>query len=152
MNFDLAAVLPQIMHLGIEWAEQRAAEITALGEPLSEPQIALARRVGVAHPAYIRVLFVPRLPVPADPLLHQVAQQLGLLGPDMVGLTLGHSIYLRRGHDSLRLLSHECRHVQQFEQAGSIAAYLPKYLRQIAEFGYAAAPYEVDARAHEAEA
>jgi hypothetical protein len=152
MNFDLATVLPQIIPLAIEWAEQHAAEIKALGEPLSEPQIALARRVGVAHPAYIRVLYVPQLPLPADPLLLQVAQQSGLLGPNMVGLTLGHSIYLCNGYGSLRVLSHECRHVQQYEQAGSIAAYLPKYLRQVAEFGYAAAPYEVDARAHEAEA
>ena len=68
----------------------------------------------------------------------------------MVGLTLGHSIYICNGHNSPRLLSHECRHVQQYEQAGSIAAYLPKYLEQIARYGYFDAPYEVDARAHEA--
>lgn len=152
MRFDLAAILPSVIPKAVEWAEQRAAEILFLGKPLSDSNIVLASRVGVANPGIIRVLLVPHVPLPTDPLLHQVALETGLLGSNTVGLTLGHSIYLCNGHDSLRLLSHECRHVQQYEQAGSIAAYLPKYLAQVAEFGYHAAPYEVDARAHEADA
>jgi hypothetical protein len=32
---------------------------------------------------------------------------------------------------------------------GSIAAFLPTYLQQIVDFGYANAPFEVDARRHE---
>jgi hypothetical protein len=71
------------------------------------------------------------------------------LGPSGHGLTLGYAIYVCRGKESLRLFSHECRHVYQYEQAGSIEAFLPIYLRQVAMFGYANAPYEVDARAHE---
>ncbi len=67
----------------------------------------------------------------------------------MVGLTLGHCIYICLGHNSNRLLSHECRHVHQYEIAGSIATYLPNYLQQIVDFGYEDAPFEVDARAHE---
>lgn len=45
-----------------------------------------------------------------------------------------------------RLLSHEYRHVHQYEAAGSIAAFLRRYLQQIAEVGYERAPYEIDAR------
>jgi hypothetical protein len=67
----------------------------------------------------------------------------------MVGLTLGHGIYVCDGHFSNRLISHECRHVHQYEEAGSIRAFLPLYLQQIAEYGYEGAPYEVDARDHE---
>ena len=37
----------------------------------------------------------------------------------------------------------------QYEEAGSIADFLPVYLKQIVEFGYDSAPLEVDARAHE---
>jgi hypothetical protein len=67
----------------------------------------------------------------------------------MAGLTLGHAVFVRRGHDSWRLLSHEFRHVHQYEQAGSIAAFLPVYLQQIVQFGYANCPLEIDARNHE---
>jgi len=72
-----------------------------------------------------------------------------MLGPDMAGLTLGYGIYVRHGHDTLRLLSHEFRHVYQYEAAGSIAAFLPGYLQQIVTVGYDDAPLEVDARVHE---
>ena len=152
MTFDLAAALPLLTPKAIEWAEQRASEISASGEPLSEHGLAVARQVGVANPERIRLSFVPQLPLPTDPRLRQAAVQTGLLGPNMIGLTLGYGIYICHGHNSPRLLSHECRHVQQYEQAGSIAAYLPKYLQQIVQFGYTDAPYEIDARAHEADA
>ena len=149
MNFDLASALPRLIPKAIEWAERRAVEIVASGEPLTAHGIALARKVGVANPENIRLSFVAQLPLPADQELRQTALQTGLLGPNMIGLTLGHGIYICKGHNSSRLLSHECRHVQQYEQAGSIAAYLPKYLQQIVQFGYKDSPYEIDARVHE---
>lgn len=149
MSFDLAAALPLLIPKAIDWAQARAAEIIATGVPLSEDVQALARRVGVTDPASIRLTFVDRLPLPDDPMLREAAIQTGLLGPNMIGLTLGQGIYICNGHYSARLLSHECRHVQQYEQAGSIAAYLPRYLQQIVEYGYQDAPYEVDAREHE---
>jgi len=97
----------------------------------------------------IRVAKVPRLPLPEDPELQQAALATGLLGPDMVGMTFGYGIYICRGHCTIRLLSHEFRHASQYEQAGSIAAFLPTYLQQIVAVGYHNAPFEIDARAHE---
>lgn len=76
------------------------------------------------------------LPRPEDPELRAAADQTGLLGPGMAGLTLGHSIFICKGHESVRLLSHEFRHVSQYEKAGSIADFLPGYLLQIVPFGY----------------
>ena len=149
MNFDLAAALPVLTPMAIAWAEERASEIAASGQPLTEEGLALARKVGVAAPEKVRLLLVSRLPLPTEPNLRHAALQTGLLGPNMVGLTLGHGIYICHGHNSARLLSHELRHVQQYEQAGSIANYLPQYLQQIVEFGYTGSPFEVDARAHE---
>ena len=89
------------------------------------------------------------LPLPDDPDLRQVALETGLLGPNMIGLTLGYGIYVCDGHMDNRLISHECRHVHQYEVAGSIESYLPIYLRQIAVHGYHDAPFEIDAREHE---
>jgi len=149
MNFDLRSALPFLLPKAIVWAEERAVEIASSGLPLDSRGISLAQRVCVAHPELIRVLVVDRLPFPSDPQLQQAALATGLLGPGMVGLTLGHGIYLCHGHISARLLSHECRHVYQYEQAGSVAAYLPVYLQQIVDFGYTNAPFEIDARNHE---
>ena len=149
MNFDLRSALPFLLPKAIAWAEGRAAEIASLGSPLDAAGISIAQQVGVARPQLIRTLMVAQLPMPSDPQLEQAATATGLLGPSMIGLTLGHGIYICHGHSSIRLLSHECRHVHQYEQLGSIAAYLPVYLQQIVEFGYRDSPFEIDARDHE---
>lgn len=151
MKFDLRSALPFLLPKAIAWAEERAAEIATSGALLDQMGLSIAQRVGVARPELIRVLRVSRLPLPADSQLRQATLATGLLGPGTVGLTLGHGIYLCHDHEAVRLLSHECRHVYQYEQAGSIAAYLPVYLQQIVNVGYANAPFEIDARGHEIE-
>jgi len=147
--FDLATALPLLLPRAIAWAEARSAEVAASGMGLTDSGLRLARAVGVRRPELIRINEVPQLPLPEDPSLRHAALQTGLLGPNMTGLTLGYSIYIVKGHGSNRLVSHECRHVYQYETAGSIAAFLPQYLQQIAAYGYENAPYEVDARRHE---
>ena len=152
MPIDLAAALPQLLPRAIEWVEAQEAKVQRLGTPLSLDGIALARVVGVVLPEMVRVALVDRLPRPDDPELREAALQAGLLNPGTFGITFGHAIYIRSGHLANRLLSHECRHVHQYEAAGSIAAFLPVYLQQIVAHGYWNAPLEVDARNHERDA
>ncbi|CAG0959548.1 hypothetical protein MTYP_00647 [Methylophilaceae bacterium] len=149
MTFNLLAALPIILPKAVAWAEEQSALIAQNGQPLDVSLVGIAQRVGVSRPDQIRILEVPQLPLPGDPELRQAALSTGLLGPGMVGLTLGYSIYICHGHGTVRLLSHEFRHVYQYESAGSIASFLPVYLGQIATVGYQRAPLEVDARAHE---
>jgi hypothetical protein len=149
MNMDLRTVLPILLPSAIRWAEARASEVAQSGSQLNEQGISLARAVGVIRPELIRIALVDRLPLPEDPQLRAAALQTGLLGPGMVGLTLGYSIFICHGHDSIRLLSHEFRHVYQYEQFSSIADFLPVYLQQIIEVGYVNASFEMDAIAHE---
>ncbi len=92
---------------------------------------------------------VPSLPLPDDEALRDIALGTGLLAPRFTGLTLGYAIFIVQGYESRRLFTHECRHVYQYEKAGSIASFLPEYLQQVALVGYEAAPLEVDARQHE---
>jgi hypothetical protein len=146
---DLQAALPFLLPKAIAWAEGEANSAAATGQALNDSEQQVARRVGVSRPELIRVALVDTLPMPDDPALQSAAIQTGLLGPHMAGLTLGYSVFVRRGQRTLRLLSHEFRHVYQYEQAGSIAAFLPVYLQQIAQFGYANAALEADARAYE---
>lgn len=146
---DLAAMLPMILPKAIAWAEAQSKLIMDHGFPLTAAGIADARTVGVAMPENIRVALVPSLPLPEDYELRTIALGAGLLGPGMIGLTLGHGIFIVQGYETRRLCSHEFRHVHQYEQAGSIAAFLPEYLRQVSGFGYRDSPFEVDARRHE---
>ncbi len=149
MNSDeLRTALPVLLPKAVSWAEDHAALIARDGRLLNSSEEEIARRVGVLHPERVRILEVQELPLPDDIELREAALALGLLGPTMVGLTLGYSIYLMPGHRD-RFLPHELRHVFQYEQAESIAEYLPKYLGQLVSFGYTDAPMEIDARKYE---
>lgn len=148
-GLDLAVELPRLLPRAIEWAEAQADEALSEGVPLTDSEVRVARAVGVRRTDLVRVAEVPTMPLPGDSELRAAALQAGLLGPGMAGLTFGHAIYVLEGHRTSRLISHECRHVHQYERAGSIAEFLPVYLRQIVECGYQRAPLEVDARAHE---
>lgn len=148
-TMDLRRILPSLLPGAIAWAEARSARAAEVGSVLTLPDQELARRVGVTRLELVRIEMVAALPMPEDPALRAAALEAGLLAPGMVGLTLGHAIFICEGHKDRRLLSHELRHVHQYEQYGSIAAFLPAYLKQIVDLGYANAPLEADARAHE---
>ena len=145
----LADQLPTLLPRILAWANAQAENIVREGDPLTAAGLTLASRVGVSQPERIRILTVPTVPAPADPELAQIALEQNLIGPHTAGLTLGYGIFIAQGCLTPRLLAHECRHVYQYEVAGSIEAFLPLYLQQIAEFTYERAPYEVDARAWE---
>ena len=138
-----------LVPLAVEWAERVSEEGAATGGALDARGVEIARLVGVMQPERVRIAMPESMPFPVDPDLRAAAIETGLLGPTMAGLTLGHTIFVRPGPPTVRLLSHELRHVAQYEAAGSIAAFLPAYLAQVLHFGYHDAPYEVDARSHE---
>ena len=146
---DLRTALPALLPRAITWARETARRVELAGAAINSDEVLIARKVGVRQPHLIRVLEVDVFPLPEEAELRDAALRTGLLGPEMVGLTLGCSVLVCRGYRTRRLLSHEFRHVYQYESAGSIAAFLPLYLQQIVEVGYANAPLEIDARAHE---
>jgi hypothetical protein len=146
---DLVSELPALLPRAIAWAETQAAQALAAGAPLAARALENAGRVGVQSPERIRVMLVDALPLPEDAVLRAAALQAGLLGPGMIGLTLGYAIFVVNGFLDLRILSHESRHVHQYEQHGGIAGFLPIYLAEAVSAGYAASSFEADARAHE---
>jgi hypothetical protein len=146
---DLASQLPNLLPQILTWAIAQSERILREGVSLNPAALSVARRVGVTQAERIRLLTVPAVPLPEDPVLAQIAAEQGLIGPHTAGMTLGHGIFVVQGCLTPRLLSHECRHVYQYEAAGSIEAFLPLYLKQIAAVGYERASYEVDARAWE---
>lgn len=146
---DLESELPGLLPIAVEWAEQQEERALEAGRPLSEEMVGVASRMGVVAPESVRILVVESLPSPGDPKLRAAAEETGLLGPGMIGLTLGYAIFVVASHETVRLVSHECRHVYQYESHGGISGFLPIYLGQIVKYGYQNAPFEIDARAHE---
>jgi hypothetical protein len=147
---QLAAQLPLIAERTIEWAKAVEAKSLAGGATLTLEQQKLARSVGVRNPERIRLLVVDRIPLPDEPVLAKAAEGVGLSQSWAAGLTLGHAVIVRRGFErDPRLLSHEFRHVAQYETVGGIGPFLVSHLRSLVEVGYEKSPFEVDARAHE---
>ena len=149
MEIDLRAELPVLRPLAIAWAETIAAEVARDGLALDDEYRTLASNVGVQQPKLICVKLVESMPLPEDLYLRAAALQAGVLGSDFDGLTFGHSVLIREGRVSKKLLSHEFRHVYQYEQQGGIAEFLSIHLPQVVNHGYRNSPFEIDARNHE---
>lgn len=151
MPLDLLRMLPSFLPRAISWAEEHSRRILAEGAPLSPPLIRLAQAAGVRHPECIRFKLVADIPWPADNALVEAGLETGLIHRDVFGIALHYGIYLRKEPDLHReLFVHECRHVAQYERCGSIRQFLPEYLLQVAIYGAADAPVELDARGAEA--
>lgn len=150
VSAQIPAELPVLAPRAVAWALRMEADSLQRGTPLSPGLQQLAREVGVRDVARVRIVVVDRIPLPDEAPLKAAAQQVGLSQESASGLTLGYAIYARRGEqDDARLLSHELRHVAQYEAAGGIAAFLARHLEDLVRVGYEDSPYEVDARAHE---
>ncbi|EIJ41338.1 hypothetical protein BegalDRAFT_0419 [Beggiatoa alba B18LD] len=146
---SLITRLPFLIPRVITWAEEVANQVAISGVALTATQIADAKIVGVQQPERIRLLIVDTIPLPEEAELHAAAQQIGFLSDNISGLTLGYAILIRSGYLNRTLLSHECRHVAQCEQAGSMDIFLSIYLTTVVLMGYENCPFEQDAWMHE---
>lgn len=142
-------LLEELLSKAVVWAEACSKDLLLRGLPLENSQIKIACKVGVAHPELIRILAIEHFPRPDDPYLATAFDEYQMLGDNCAGLTLGYGIYIRKGCANIRLLSHEFRHVYQYEKAGSIASFFAAYIPQVLLGGYYNSQLEVDARSHE---
>ncbi len=135
----------------IRWADEQYRIIQDAGTELNDAGVDLARSVGVLEPTRIRVLLVDKVPIMDDPAILNLAKSVGMMNGSVLGMTFGHSIYIARGFESVRLYSHEFRHVYQYETFGSLEAFMDEYVQQVLTFGYSKAPLELDAKEFEVE-
>jgi hypothetical protein len=140
------AILPVFTPLVLAWASWQRRRAVQSGVPLDAEQSQIAVAVGVREPHRIRLCVGTQVPIPGGAWVDRIAAGLGLPAAAVDGLTLGHTIFIRSDAMTPQLLAHECRHVHQCELAGSLRAFLADYLREVADFGYANAPLEADAR------
>lgn len=146
---NLKPILPILLPLATRWANKQSQEVQKHGRHLNGKERDIARLVGVSNTDRVKILIVDKIPSPTSRFLQKVSAYTQFSIDNAAGLTLGYSIYLCEKHLSMRLLSHELRHVHQYEQYGSMKAFLKDYLSQVLTYGYLAAPLERDARNHE---
>jgi hypothetical protein len=113
---SLLTSLQVFLPIAFAWAEKQEAIILQEGIPLSEGQLADARKAGVLQPEKIRVVRVETLPQPENEDAMFVAKQIGLFSEKSVALTMGYGICIRHGFwEDRQVLVHECVHVSQYE-------------------------------------
>ncbi len=132
-----------LLPLACQWAAAQEQRILAQGEPLSDSELADARRVGVAAPERVRLLYVPEIPIPEHPALRAAAEETQLISPLTGGLTLRYGIFIRsdcRFHRAM--IVHEFGHTAQYERFGGFEPFLRQYLFECLTAGYPEAPME----------
>ena len=140
---ELPALFPHV----VDWISYLEKQAQESGRALTPIEFNLAQNVGVVHPEEVRLLSVPRIPLPEHPRVKQLARQVGLLNADTGGLTAGYGVIVRLDcAKDLRLLAHESVHVAQYERLGR-ERFLQEYIQQIAAHGYLNAPFEQEAEA-----
>jgi hypothetical protein len=135
-----------LLPLACTWAEEQERHILREGVPLSAAQVADATGIGIAHPEAVRLLSVPRIPIPEHPVLRAAADATQLISPRTGGLTLRYGIFIRDDcWGDHRLIFHELVHTLQYERLGGFHAFLQQYLHECLTIGYPAAPMEQEA-------
>lgn len=128
------------------WVQRQERRILDVGIGLTEEEKNWAGEVGVVDVEKVRLLYVPRVPVPGTPLINYVADCFGSpISP--IGLAARYGIYLHSGsRNDPSLLVHELVHVAQYERLGGIKPFLRQYLKECIRDGYWDADMELEAR------
>jgi hypothetical protein len=140
------AVVEAALPIACAWVRKQERWILRDGTPLSDAQLADARRIGIAQPERIKILEVEMIPPRMHPSLRFLARKFGMTFAGTIGMALGHGIFLVRSlaHDRA-LLAHELAHVRQYERLGR-RAFLRQYLHECLTQGYPLGPLETEAR------
>lgn len=144
---ELGAWIDGLLPRALGWYDTAEAGLLPRGRPLSDAEAAIARRLGVADPARVRVVVLDEFPLPDDPQLLALARRHGLGGRQEGGRTMGQAVLLKpRVAADPVVLAHELVHVAQQERMGR-AAFLRRYLLELQMLGYARSPLELEAYA-----
>jgi hypothetical protein len=140
-------LVPFILPPACAWIARHERRILTTGVPLNAAQQADATALGIAHPDRVRLLAVPRVPLPLSWLKRYARSLVGTSFAQTSGLTARYGIYLRAEEAADRqLLAHELAHTRQYERLGGIRPFLHQYLTECLTAGYLAAPMEEEAR------
>jgi hypothetical protein len=142
----------QLLPLAVAWAAEQEAMVLKSGESLNAQELDYAKQIGIVHPERVRLLQVPAMPRPKNPVLRQVADMTGLLSPRIAGLTLRYAIFIRNDYwRKIRLVVHELIHTSQYERLGGFEQFLRPYLLECFTVTYPNGALEQEAARKECE-
>lgn len=129
-----------------KWVEEQEKIILREGVPLTPAQLADAKTIGVLHPEKVRLLKVPRVPMPDDPELRAAALEAKVITQDLASQSLRYGIFIREDCWGIRtLICHELVHTSQYERLGGLEPFIREYFYECLTVGYPAAPLEQEA-------
>lgn len=133
--------------MGTPWVAWHEVCIRTKGTPISAHLIDWARDQGIQSPDLTHVTRTHPIPLPAPVFLRHWLDNRGFPCIHLSGLSLRHGIYLAPNlPDEDDTLRHELIHTRQYQQAGSIFAFLRRYLFQCLTEGYLHCQMEREAR------
>ncbi len=144
---EIRNALPLIMPALRQWCLHEEKVILDKGIPLTDHEILDARLAGVRHPDRVRLLLVDHLRLTSIGLLRRVLPALEIIRPTSAAMTLGYGIYVRKNsrHDR-EVMVHHFVHAAQSERLAGIDHYISMYIQECLNYGYNAAPLELEAR------
>lgn len=137
-------LLPYVLPMVVDLAHERNHDCYNRGRKLTDSEISIARAVGVREPGRVRLLLVDSIPPPKSFTLRHLAKLIGMDISKAQGITFIYGITIRKDSESLTILAHELRHVEQYEMFG-VENFLDRYLREVITYGYVYSWPEVDA-------
>ena len=142
---DVAAKVEKLLPQALEWYENVEGQLLPQGRPLSETEVAIARKLEVLYPERVRVVVLERFPMPENRELRVQAKRYGMGSYFEGGRTFGYAIMLKpRYADNPTVISHELVHVSQHDRLGR-TAFVRRYLVEMEMMGYARSPLELEA-------
>jgi hypothetical protein len=115
--------------LAYPWAKSQEAYILKHGAPLTQEQVADARRAGVEDTTRVRILVVDRIPMPDNKELADAARLAQIITDSSKAVAIGHGIIVRADSwQNRELLLHQLVHVAQCERSGGLEPFVTEYL------------------------
>jgi hypothetical protein len=140
------AEIPTLLPILIDWGERMEKRALSEGIAVNDILRNAATILRIKDIGAVRILAVPSICEPENQRIVALAAALGLSFSNLGGITFGHGILVHRSYaQDNALLTHELVHVRQYEQAGTIARYLPVYVQQLIQYGYQNMPLEREA-------
>ena len=136
----------ELFSLAVQWVRDQEQHILKNGIELTTDLKIDAYQVGVKEIEKVRLLKVDKIPLPSNPKLNDVLDDIRLLNNSTIGTSYRYGILIKKEHWLKRkLVVHELVHTMQYERLGSIENFLKSYIAECIVPGYPMGALEQEA-------
>jgi len=136
----------ELFKVAVQWVYDQEQFILEKGIGLTTDLKIDAYQVGVKKIEKVRLFKVDAIPIPSDPKLKNVLDDIRLLNSSTIGASYRYGILIKSEHWlDRKLIVHELVHTMQYERFGSIEAFLEQYIAECIKPGYPMGALEQEA-------